>query len=318
MTDGLAEMVRGAVHDFLHAHGDSASGAALADFGLPEFLDEDDRTAISVFFDEAGRSAAATAGLDVLAGWLLKEVAADSEAVALVIQPRGAADGTVSGLLLGPDTSRARILVADAGECRAHLYPAANLETKAIAGIDPSSHARIVTLTLSQAEATELPADIPVRLISGLRRAVAYELVGLSARMLEVSCAHVSARVQFGRPIGANQSVQHRLADVYTAIQAARAVLDATWAGADEWLTCAVAYVLASEATDTAIRHSLQVCGGMAFTEEFALAPLVRRALLLCGVFEAPDEVASEIAKLLAEEGAVPRLGGFTKEDIHD
>ena len=46
--------------------------------------------------------------------------------------------------------------------------------------------------------------------------------------------------------------------------------------------------------------------------------PLVRRALLLCGVFEAPDEVASEIAKLLAEEGAVPRLGGFTKEDIHD
>jgi alkylation response protein AidB-like acyl-CoA dehydrogenase len=60
---------------------------------------------------------------------------------------------------------------------------------------------------------------------------LACEAVGTAGRALEQTVEYLGRREQFGRPIGSFQAVQHRLADVYVQLQAARsAAYYAAWA----------------------------------------------------------------------------------------
>ena len=54
---------------------------------------------------------------------------------------------------------------------------------------------------------------------------LAAESLGAAERMLEMSVAYAKERVQFGRPIGANQAVKIRLADMGAAVERMRAAV---------------------------------------------------------------------------------------------
>ena len=96
--------------------------------------------------------------------------------------------------------------------------------------------------------------------------------VGGGRAVLDRTVEHVRTRHQFDRPIGTFQAVQHQLADVATALDAAGlAVARATWAvespaGADELATAAgIAGLAASEAFTRATLVAHQLHGGMGF-----------------------------------------------------
>jgi alkylation response protein AidB-like acyl-CoA dehydrogenase len=55
--------------------------------------------------------------------------------------------------------------------------------------------------------------------------ALAAESLGVAERMVELSVAYAKERVQFGRPIGANQAVKVRLADMGAAVERMRAAV---------------------------------------------------------------------------------------------
>ncbi len=55
---------------------------------------------------------------------------------------------------------------------------------------------------------------------------LAAEQVGAAERCLELTVEYTKQRVQFGRPIGSFQALKHRMADLYVAVSAARAVVD--------------------------------------------------------------------------------------------
>jgi len=60
---------------------------------------------------------------------------------------------------------------------------------------------------------------------AALRKAAALQcavMVGGAQQELEMTAAHTKTRVQFGRPIGAFQAVQHRLADMFIDVNGAR------------------------------------------------------------------------------------------------
>lgn len=317
MADALAASIREAFRELVAAHPLGVSATTLGEFGWLDLLSDTPRTAISVVFDEIGRSGAAVAGLDVLAWWILGETLGVGESVALVLPGRGGtADDTISGFLLGPREPVTHLLVLDQRRSDARLFASVGVAEERVDGIDAAGQARFVSFQSQPSPAAELTPEIAAALIDGVRRAVSYEQVGLASQMLEIARDHVCTRIQFGRPIGANQSVQHRLADLYVAIEAASAALDTTWAEGIGRLAFATAYVLAAEAADLAIHHSLQVCGGMGMTEEFALAPLVRRSLLLSGVCEPALDVASEIVTVISESEEIPRLGNFRQEAV--
>ena len=62
--------------------------------------------------------------------------------------------------------------------------------------------------------------------------ALALELVGSMRAALDLTVAHVSDRLQFGRPIGSFQAVQHGLAKCAVAVEGARwLAYEAAWSG---------------------------------------------------------------------------------------
>ncbi len=108
---------------------------------------------------------------------------------------------------------------------------------------------------------------------------LAAEAVGAADAALARTVAHVQAREQFGRPIGSFQAVQHRLADLYVAVQAARsAAYYAAWTvggdpaagarAAAEPGVCALALAQALEALRTVAAEAVQLHGGIGFTWE--------------------------------------------------
>jgi len=213
----------------------------------------------------------------------------------------------VDGIVLVPEGA-GTLLTHSGGE--AYVVPAGMLRIEAAAGFDPALGMAAVR--------GEFPADLPlagrhweqVAEIAG--RALAHELVGVGERARRVAMAHVEQRRQFGRPIGALQTVRHRLVDVHVELQAARAVLAAVdRADRPDEIDLRAAKASAGRAALTAVALAQQVCGAMGFTAEFGLHAIVRRAYLLDSLLGGADDIEFELGGLLAARGtavAVPVL----------
>ena len=76
---------------------------------------------------------------------------------------------------------------------------------------------------------------------------LAAEQVGAAARCLELTVEYTKQRVQFGRPIGSFQALKHRMADMYVAVQSARAVVGEAVASPTP-ISAALARLAASDA----------------------------------------------------------------------
>ncbi|MFI7099901.1 acyl-CoA dehydrogenase family protein [Streptomyces sp. NPDC050161] len=152
--------------------------------------------------------------------------------------------------------------------------------------------------------------------------ALAAEAVGAADAALTRTLAHVQDREQFGRPIGAFQAVQHRLADLYVAVQAARsAAYYAAWAagaagGAVEPGAGALALAQALEALRAVAADAVQLHGGIGFTWEHEAHLYFKRAacdeLLLGPVHRLRARAADEAGLFVtgARDGAPGARGG--------
>ncbi len=140
------------------------------------------------------------------------------------------------------------------------------------------------------------PLD-PAALADAVERvavSVAAELVGVTRWLLDTSVAYAKERVQFGRPIGSFQAIQHKLVDMALAYEeAAAAVAHASMCidadDADRHRAVHVAKAAAGLAARRAGKDGLQVHGGIGFTWEHDLHLRLRRAFAddaLCGTHE--------------------------------
>lgn len=115
---------------------------------------------------------------------------------------------------------------------------------------------------------------------------IAAMALGLGDHAIARAVDYARERAPFGRPIGAYQAVQHRLARAKAHVEAARALTyqaaEAFDRGEDAGTRCTMAKLLASEAGVEAVDAAIQVHGGYAFSTDYdvlTLWPLVR---LLC------------------------------------
>jgi alkylation response protein AidB-like acyl-CoA dehydrogenase len=106
---------------------------------------------------------------------------------------------------------------------------------------------------------------------------LAAEQIGAAARCLDLTVEYTKQRVQFGRPIGSFQALKHRMADLYVAVQAARAVVgDAV---SDPTTTsAALARLAATEAFSMVAAEAVQLHGGIAITWEHDMHLYFKRA----------------------------------------
>ncbi len=113
--------------------------------------------------------------------------------------------------------------------------------------------------------------------------ALAAELVGVAQRAMEMAVAYAKEREQFGRPIGTNQAVSHRCAQMLLEVESARSTtLYAAWTADHEPeslpLAASMAKAYASDAGSRVTTSSLQVHGGIGFTWEHNLHFFMKRA----------------------------------------
>lgn len=107
-------------------------------------------------------------------------------------------------------------------------------------------------------------------------------MTGAAHRIVDFSTAYAKQRVQFGRPIGAFQAVQHRLAEALADVEGMRYLTyKAAWAvdqPESAALEVAVAKAYASDAIRRIAAHGHQVHGAIGFSEEHDMPLFSRRA----------------------------------------
>ncbi|MCG8588578.1 MAG: acyl-CoA/acyl-ACP dehydrogenase [Proteobacteria bacterium] len=112
---------------------------------------------------------------------------------------------------------------------------------------------------------------------------LALEAVGGSERVLEMAVAYAQEREQFGRPIGANQAIQHKCADMFVELESARllarAAARALAADApDSPTAAAMAKAYCADAYRTLAAENIQIHGGVGYTWEYDCHLYYKRA----------------------------------------
>ncbi len=115
------------------------------------------------------------------------------------------------------------------------------------------------------------------------RSCILASAIGTMTRQLERSVEHARTRRQFGKPIGKNQAVAHRLVEMKVRLEAARLLLYRTaWLksqGRPAKLESAMTKLYISESFLTSSLDALQVHGGYGYMEEYGLEREVRDAV---------------------------------------
>ena len=109
------------------------------------------------------------------------------------------------------------------------------------------------------------------------------EMCGGAERVLEMSVEYAKVRVQFDKPIGSFQAIQHKCANMLLQVEAAKsATYYAAWAVANDVpeapLAAAMAKAYTSDAYRTIAGEGIQIHGGIGFTWEHDMHIYFKRA----------------------------------------
>ncbi len=142
--------------------------------------------------------------------------------------------------------------------------------------------------------------------------ALGAEQAGAAQRALELTVAYTKDRVQFGRPIGSFQALQHRMADLHVLVESARslcyvaasaAVTGAGPAGAEARVAmlAAAAKAHCSQALARAAGQMIQLHGAIGITWEHDAHRYFKRAHGAGQLFGRPEEHVARIAAALID-----------------
>ncbi|KLU61911.1 acyl-CoA dehydrogenase [Peptococcaceae bacterium CEB3] len=135
---------------------------------------------------------------------------------------------------------------------------------------------------------------IAMHTLDGGRIGIAAQALGIAQGALDAAVKYAKERVQFGKPIAAQQAIQWMVADSATEIEAARfLVYRAAW-NKDHGLSytkeAAMAKVFASETASRVAGKAVQIHGGYGYTENYPVERALRDAKIT-EIYEGTSEV---------------------------
>ncbi len=126
------------------------------------------------------------------------------------------------------------------------------------------------------------------------RIAIGSLALGLAQGAYDASLAYAMERKQFGKPIGANQAIQWKLADMATQIDAARLLLQRAAVLKDQGKPfsqeAAMGKLYASEVGMWVTTQAIQIHGGNGYTKDYPVERMFRD-VKLCEIGEGSSEV---------------------------
>ncbi|MBT3208986.1 MAG: acyl-CoA dehydrogenase [Bacteroidetes bacterium] len=136
---------------------------------------------------------------------------------------------------------------------------------------------------------------IAMKTFDRTRTGVAALSLGAARSAYEISRDWAKNRVQFGKPIAANQAIGFMLADMATEIEAARMITwNAAWAYDSKIRTAsklsAMSKLYASDVAMKVATNAVQVMGGDGYSTEFGVEKIMRD-VKLCQIYEGTNQV---------------------------
>jgi pimeloyl-CoA dehydrogenase small subunit len=136
-------------------------------------------------------------------------------------------------------------------------------------------------------------AALPIieRVVEAGIAATAAEAVGAMETMQALTLEYLKTRQQFGRPIGDNQALQHRAAEMLMELERGRsmAMLAAMMVeepdAAERAHNIAMAKVGVGQASKFVSQNAIQLHGGIGMTEEYAVGHYFRRCMVIEHLF---------------------------------
>ena len=143
---------------------------------------------------------------------------------------------------------------------------------------------------------------IALATLDGGRIGIAAQAPGIAQASLNASITYSKGRVQFGKPISANQAIQYKIADMAMEIESARLLIrKAAWLKDQEQSfgqIASMAKVYASEVAMRASTQCVQIHGGYGYMRESGIERLMRDAKIT-QIYEG----TSEIQRLVIAKG---------------
>jgi alkylation response protein AidB-like acyl-CoA dehydrogenase len=135
---------------------------------------------------------------------------------------------------------------------------------------------------------------IAMKTLDGGRLGIASQALGIAVGAYEASLAYAQERKQFGKPIGSNQAIQWKLADMATRIEAARLLIHKAAQLKDLKAPyskeAAMAKVYASETAMWAATEAVQIHGGNGYTKDYPVERAFRDAKIT-EIYEGTSEI---------------------------
>ncbi len=139
---------------------------------------------------------------------------------------------------------------------------------------------------------------IAMTVLDAGRIGVAAQALGIAQAAYEASVEYSRERKAFGSAIGSFQSIQNKLADMRTRIEASRLlVMQAAWAKAEckktgqkNTLNASMAKLFASETAMWVTHQAIQIHGGMGYSKELPLERYFRDAKIT-EIYEGTSEI---------------------------
>jgi alkylation response protein AidB-like acyl-CoA dehydrogenase len=130
-------------------------------------------------------------------------------------------------------------------------------------------------------------------------------LVGLAQMDFDVTLNYAKERVQFGRPIGSFQAIQHKLADAVIDVDGSRFITyKAAWSlqegEPDADLMVSMAKAWTSDASRRVVAQGQQIHGGIGFTKEYKIQLYFRRQKWMELMWGDADYHREQVAQKLA------------------
>ncbi len=135
---------------------------------------------------------------------------------------------------------------------------------------------------------------IAMKTLDQTRAAVAAGGVGVARAAFEIALEYAKTRVQFGKPIIANQAISFMLADMAKKIEASRLL---TWQAA--WMTdnkiknskqSAIAKTFATDTAMEVTTDAVQILGGNGYSKDYLVEKCMRDAKLL-QIYEGTNQI---------------------------